>query len=67
MSSQNNLEKLQNLLRQIFQFDSADLDFGIYWILNLKRDQIEDFLNKDLPKTVSVELDTLQRFEAALR
>ena len=44
MNLQTNLEKLQNILRQIFQFDSADLDFGIYRILNFKREQIEDFL-----------------------
>jgi len=57
MNSQTNLEKLQNILRQIFQFDSADLDFGVYRILNLKREQIENFLKKDLPKAVSAELE----------
>jgi len=30
----NSLERLQQLLRAIFQFDCADLDFGIYRILN---------------------------------
>ena len=24
------MEKFQNLLREIFQFESSDLDFGIY-------------------------------------
>lgn len=59
MNSQTNLEKLQNLLRQIFQFDSVNLDFGVYRILNLKREQIDGSLNKDLPKSFSAELDRI--------
>ena len=30
-------QKLQTLLRELFQFDSADLDFGIYAVMNHKR------------------------------
>ena len=41
-------ERFQELLRQLFQFDSADLDFGIYRIMNFKRDVIEQFIQKDL-------------------
>ena len=33
-----NLQKFQELLRELFQFDCADLDFGIYRIMNHKRD-----------------------------
>ena len=40
--------ELKNLLRKIFQFDAADLDFGIYRIMNQKRDAIEKFIEKDL-------------------
>jgi hypothetical protein len=29
--------KFQQLLREIFQFDCTDLDFGIYRIMNYKR------------------------------
>lgn len=29
--------KFQMLLRELFQFDCADLDFGIYRIMNHKR------------------------------
>ena len=28
--------RLQKLLKELFQFDSADLDFGIYRILNIQ-------------------------------
>jgi adenine-specific DNA-methyltransferase len=40
--------KLTNLLRELFQLDSADLDFGIYRIMNTKRAEIERFLDNDL-------------------
>lgn len=43
-----NRKKLQTLLRQLFQFDAADLDFGIYRILNKKRDEIVRFIEEDL-------------------
>jgi len=52
----NTLKKFQDLLRELFQFDSADLDFGIYRIMNHKRDVIERFINEDLPKAVEDEL-----------
>jgi len=39
-----------------FQFDAADLDFGIYRIMNYKRGVIERFIQKDLPRSISKEL-----------
>ena len=51
------LERFQDLLRELFQFDCADLDFGIYRIMNHKRDVIEKFITKDLPQAVAEELD----------
>ncbi len=48
----NNIsEKQQQLvekLKELFQMDQADLDFGIYRIMNAKHDEIEKFLNEDL-------------------
>ena len=35
-------------LREIFQFDAADLDFGVYRILNLRRAELEHFLTVKL-------------------
>ena len=43
-----NVEKLQKLLEELFQLDQADLDFGIYRIMNQKRDEVVRFLEKDL-------------------
>ena len=51
------LEKFQSLLRDLFQFDCADLDFGIYRIMNHKRDVVERFVTHDLPKAVADELE----------
>ena len=50
-------DKFQNLLRELFQFDCADLDFGIYRIMNYKRDVVQKFISTDLPKAIADELD----------
>jgi len=42
------IQKFQHLLKKLFQFETSDLDFGIYHILNYKRDQIKRFIEKDL-------------------
>lgn len=51
-----NIVKFQQLLRELFQFDCADLDFGIYRIMNHKRDAVERFIVDKLPHAVSDEL-----------
>jgi adenine specific DNA methylase Mod/very-short-patch-repair endonuclease len=48
----SSLGKFRQLLRQLFQFDCADLDFGIYRILNYKRQQVEEFITCRLPQIV---------------
>ena len=45
-----NYEKLEKVLTELFQLDKAELDFGIYRIMNQKRDDVLDFLkNKSYP------------------
>ena len=44
------------MLRELFQFDCADLDFGIYRIMNHKRDVVERFIAAKLPATIDAEL-----------
>lgn len=51
-------EKFQELLRELFQFDCADLDFGVYRVMNYKRDVIEDFITTELPERVNQELES---------
>ena len=65
-SAMTNLEKFQGLLRELFQFGSADLDFGIYRIMNHKRDAIEEFISESLPKAVATELDSGPLAEQAM-
>jgi adenine-specific DNA-methyltransferase len=48
MTMSQNLEKLKSLLAELFQLDQAELDFGIYRIMNARRDEITRFLDKDL-------------------
>ena len=42
------IEKLKDKLSELFQLDQADLDFGIYRIMNARRAEITRFLEKDL-------------------
>ena len=55
-STPTSLAKFQGLLRELFQFDQADLDFGIYRIMNHKRDAVEQFITDQLPTFVADEL-----------
>ncbi|NVK20861.1 MAG: site-specific DNA-methyltransferase [Methylocystaceae bacterium] len=54
------LDQLKDKLREMFQMDQADLDFGIYRIMNAKRDEVETFLNEDLLPTVKTALAEFQ-------
>ncbi|WP_224338343.1 site-specific DNA-methyltransferase [Haloprofundus halobius] len=54
-----NREQLQELLRDLFQFDAADLNFGVYRILNQRRDRIEQFIEEDLLDAVDESLESL--------
>jgi adenine-specific DNA-methyltransferase len=58
---EDNKKRLLKLLKEMFQFDQADLDFGIYRIMNQKRDQINKFLNNDLIKQIDDELLHLEK------
>ena len=53
----DHVAKFQQLLWELFQFDSADLDFGIYRIMNYKRAVVEKFITEDLPQAVARSLD----------
>lgn len=62
--NQNKSERLSrfiSLLEGIFELDKADLDFGIYRIMNIRKDEIKQFLVNDLPKKVQ---DALEPFAA---
>lgn len=46
------LDRFTKLLKEIFELDKSDLDFGIYRIMNLRKAQIESFLTERLPQMV---------------
>ena len=41
-------EKLQTLLKELFQLDQPDLDFGLYRVMHAKSAEISQFLDNDL-------------------
>jgi adenine-specific DNA-methyltransferase len=66
MAMSQNLEKLKRLLAELFQFDQAELDFGIYRIMNAKRAEITRFLENDLLPQVREVLSTYERESRAV-
>ncbi|MDE2935679.1 MAG: DNA methyltransferase [Chloroflexota bacterium] len=60
-----NLRRLKALLAELFMFDHADLDFGIYRIMKLRREEIRRFLDEDLLPQVRDALDQLASGERA--
>lgn len=46
------LDRFTKLLKEIFELDKSDLDFGIYRVMNLRKAQIEQFLTERLPQMV---------------
>ena len=53
-------DEFRNVLRELFQLDQADLDFGIYRIMAVKRTEIERFLEQDLLPQVQASLAKFQ-------
>ena len=53
------LAQLKLFLNKLFQFESQDLDFGIYKILHYKRNEIKQFIDKLLVDKVKEQLQTL--------
>src|SRR3546814_18053132 len=41
-------EKLKTVLKELFQLDQPDLDFGLYRIMHAKSAEVTQFLDKDL-------------------
>jgi len=62
----NNFSKLIDLLQELFQLDQADLDFGIYRIMNARRDEISRFLKQDLLPQVREAFDEYRSADKAV-
>ena len=53
-------------LQEIFQTDRADLDFGIYKILNSRADEINRYLSDTLPAQIQAALQNNEAQETAV-
>ncbi len=60
MSAMKNakFQELVAKLREIFQIDRPELDFGIYRILNARADEINEYLERRLPEKVQTALNS---------
>lgn len=56
----NHYTQLKDVLNEIFELDKADLDFGIYRIINQKRKQVNEFIEKQLPNDIKKALSETQ-------
>jgi adenine-specific DNA-methyltransferase len=59
MANQRALDKLRSFLNELFQFETQDLDFGVYKILHYKRKEIGNFVDHLLIDKVKEQLQTL--------
>ena len=59
------LHQLKQFLNQLFQFETQDLDFGVYKILHYKKKEIKDFIENLLINKVKEQLHTLSTEESA--
>ncbi len=60
MANDERIKKLQLLLKELFQFENNDLDFGIYRIINIKRKEISEFINKELFDIIKEKIKTVE-------
>lgn len=55
------LDRFVSLMKGIFELDKSDLDFGIYRIMNIRKQEIEKFLSEGLPQKVQETLAPFAR------
>ncbi len=51
-NSREAFERLKSLLREMFQLDRGDLDYGLYRVIKNKASMIGEYLDRDLPSQV---------------
>lgn len=60
-------ERFRDTMKRVLMLDQADLDFGIYRIMNQKRRDIETYFNGDLKKQVSASVQANSGAASALQ
>jgi adenine-specific DNA-methyltransferase len=58
-------EKLKKILKELFQLDHPDLDFGLYRIMHAKAAEVTAFLEKDLLPQVKAEFGQFKTADKA--
>ena len=61
----SNIDRWRETLDELFMLDRADLDFGLYRIMNVRRDEVRRFLDHDLLPKVRAALGQMQAGERA--
>ena len=64
--SEENFSKLKEKLRELFQLDRGDLDFGLYRIMAHKSAEVGDFLDNDLLPQVSEALGEIAQSDESV-
>ena len=62
MRNEEKVERLKCLLKELFQFENNDLDFGIYRIINLKKKEISEFIDKELFEFIKESVKTVKEY-----
>lgn len=61
------LKRFTDLLKEMFEMDKEDLDFGIYRIMKLRKNEIENFIDNDLPIKVKEILSSYAKDNSEIR
>ena len=65
-ATEENIAKLKAKLRELFQLNRGDLDFGLYRIMALKSAEVEVFLEQHLLPQVTATLGNIAQSDTAL-
>ena len=64
--AKENLSKLKEKLRELFQLNRGDLDFGLYRVMAIKSAEVNEFLNERLLPQVTETLGDIARSDISL-
>ena len=59
-NTNTSLLNLQEKLKEIFEINNSDLDFGIYRIMKFREKEIKNFIDIELPKTIDSKFKGLE-------
>ena len=60
-TTDKNRNRLITLLKELFQLDQPELDFGLYKIMHAKSEQITTFLQSDLLKEIELAFGQVEK------